>query len=254
MSDPVTTASPAPAAPAVPAPPTGPNTFGLIAFVLAALGFVSAVIPPTAGFAWLLFIPAIVLAIIGLTRRGRPRKLALAGLLVAVVGWLVAIIVTVVTVVAGLGTAGVIDPLPEATFGTDGNGTGAAGLGDPVTNSAGVSFTLDRVECGLTTTGDEFFSETPTGEWCRIDYTVANGGTEAVSMLSGDVKGYVGDVAFEADDATGRFGADYFTTDLNPGLSAPCVVFIDVPAGTQLDSVGFAPVLSFEEPVLVATS
>jgi hypothetical protein len=254
VSDPVTTESAAPAASTAPTPPAGQNTFGLIALVLAALGFVSAVIPPTAGFAWLLFIPAIVLAIIGLTRRGRPKKLALTGLLVAVVGWLVAIIVTVVTVVTGLGTAGVLDPIPEATFGTDGNGTGAAGLGDTVTNSAGVAFTLDRVECGLTTTGDDFFSEAPTGEWCRLDYTVANGGTEALSMLSGDVKAYVGGTAFEADDATGRFGEDYFTTDLNPGLSAPCVVFIDVPQGTQLDSVAFAPVLSFEEPVLVATT
>jgi hypothetical protein len=41
---------------------------------------------------------------------------------------------------------------------------------------------------------------------------------------------------------------------VNPGLSVPCVVVVDVPAGTILDSVAFAPVLSFAEPVLVATS
>ncbi|MEO8093575.1 MAG: DUF4352 domain-containing protein, partial [Pseudolysinimonas sp.] len=190
-------------------------------------------------------VPAVVLAIIGLTRKGRPKKLALAGLIVAVVGWLVAIIVTVVTVAVGLGTGLSAAPIP------DGSVSGlVGGIGQPVTNTDGVSFTLDGVQCGLASTGDDFFAETPKGEWCRVDYTVTNGGTGALSMLSGDIKGYVGGTAFEADDATGKFGDDYFTTDLNPGLSAPCVVFIDVPAGTSLDSVGFAPALSFSEQVL----
>jgi hypothetical protein len=178
---------------------------------------------------------------------------ALIGLIVAVVGWVVAIVVTVVTVLVGVGTgldSGLGDvPIPESTVSGD-----LVPLGQAVTNSDGVSFTLDSVECGLSTTGADFFDETPVGEWCQIDYTVQNGGTEAVSLLSGDIKAYAGDAAYEADDATGRFGQDYFTTDVNPGLSADSVVFVDVPVGTSLDAVAFAPVLSFSEPVLSSVS
>src|SRR4051812_33111751 len=95
--------------------PTGPNLPGVIALVLAVLGFISAVVPFASGFSWLFFVPAIVVAIIGLVRRGRPKRLALIGLLVAIVGWIVAIVVTVITVLAGVGTG--IDglPIPEAT-------------------------------------------------------------------------------------------------------------------------------------------
>jgi hypothetical protein len=244
------TASPdssaASALPTPAAPPSRPNLPGLIALVLAVLGFISAVVPLASGFSWLFFVPAIVLAIVGLVRRGRPRRLALIGLLVSVVGWIVAIVVTVVTVLAGVGTG--IDglPIPEATV----SSSGAVPLGQAVTNSAGVQFTLDGVQCGLTSTGSDFFDETPAGEFCRIDYTVKNGGTEALSLLAGDVKGFVGATTYEADAATGRFGEDYFTTDLNPGLSAACIVFVDVPVGSALDSVAFAPALSFSEPVL----
>lgn len=253
MSNPVspagveaTPATPAPAVSVPATPPSGPNVFGIIALALAVLGFVAGILPFASGLAWVLFAPAIVLAIIGLTRRGRPKGMALAGLIVAVAGWIVAIIVTVVSVFTGIGAAvDDFDPVPEATASAE----DVVALGQPVTNGDGVTFTLDAVECGLTSSGSEFFDETPAGEFCRLDFTVANGGTESVSLLAGDITAYAGDVAFQADDATGRFGEDYFTTDVNPGLSVPCVVFVDVPAGTALDTVAFAPVLSFTDPV-----
>jgi hypothetical protein len=247
VSIPVTSTAPeGPADAAFPLPPQGPNVFGIVALALAVLGFISGVIPVSSGFAWVLFVPAIVCAIIGLTRRGRPKKMALAGLLVAVAGWIVAIVVTVVTVVLGVGAAVDEFPvIPDTPLSGD-----STSLGQPITNSDGTTFTLNGVQCGLTTTGDDFFAETPTGEWCRVDFSVANDGSEAVSLLAGDITGYAAEIAYEADDATGKFGEDYFTTDLNPGLSIQAVVFIDVPAGTALDTVAFAPVLSFSTPVL----
>jgi hypothetical protein len=242
--------------PATPPPGSGPNSniFGIIALALAALGFISAVIPLTSGFTWLLVLPAIVLAIIALTRKGRPKGMAIGGLITAVVAWLVAIVVSVVAFFVGVGT-GIGDgideiPFPEATVSPD----GAVALGQPVTNSDGVTFRLDAVGCGLTTTGSDFFDETPVGEWCRIDYTVQNDGSESVSLLGSDVRVHDGESIYDADDATGRFGEDYFTTDLNPGLSVSCVVFVDVPVGTSLDTVAFQPVLSFSEPVSSATN
>jgi hypothetical protein len=156
------------------------------------------------------------------------------------------------TVGVGTGIGDSVDeiPLPEATVSAD----GAMALGQPVTNSDGVTFRLDAVGCGLGTTGSDFFDETPVGEWCRIDYTVRNDGSESVSLLGSDVRVYAGEFIYDADDATGRFGEDYFTTDVNPGLSVSCVVFVDVPAGTSLDTVAFQPVLSFSEPVSSATN
>lgn len=239
-----------PAPPPTGSGPSGSNIFGVIALALGALGFVTAVIPVASGFTWLLVLPALVLAIIGLTRRGRPKGLALAGLIIGVVAWLVAIVVSVVSFFVGVGDAVSELPVPEATV----SAGETAALGQPITNADGVTFRLDAVECGLTTTGPDFFDETPVGEWCRVDYTVQNDGSEAVSLLGSDVRVYSGELIYDADDATGRFGSDYFTTDLNPGLSAACVVFVDVPAGTALDAVAFAPVLSFAEPVLSATS
>jgi hypothetical protein len=242
--------------PATPPPGSGPdsNIFGIIALALAVLGFISAVIPLTSGFTWLLVLPAIVLAIVALTRKGRPKGAAIGGLITAVVAWLVAIIVSVVAFFLGVGT-GIGDsideiPLPEATVSAD----GAVALGQPVTNSDGVTFRLDAVGCGLSTTGSDFFDETPVGEWCRIDYTVRNDGSESVSLLGSDVRVYSGEFIYDADDATGRFGEDYFTTDVNPGLTVSCVVFVDVPAGTALDTVAFQPLLSFSEPVSSATN
>lgn len=252
MSNPAsTTTLDAPATSTPATPPSGGNLFGLIALILAGLGFIAGVIPVASGFAWLLFVPAIVVAIIGLTRRGRPKRLALAGLLVAIVGWIVAVIVTVVSVVVGIGSAADgLDQIPDTPLSVD----GTVALGQSVTNGDGVTFTLDAVECGLTSTGADFFDETPTGEFCRLDYTVANDGTESVSLLAADVTAESGAISYEADDATGRFGEDYFTTDVNPGLAVPCIVFVDVPVGTAVDTIVFAPVLSFSEPVASATS
>lgn len=256
MSDTATPVADAttPATPPAGSGPGAPNVFGIIALALAVLGFISSVIPVTSGFTWLLVLPAVVLAIIGLTRRGRPKGMALGGLITAVVAWLVAIIVSVVAFFVGLG-AGVQDglddiPFPEATVSPE----GVVALGQPVTNADGVTFRLDAVECGLPSTGSDFFDETPVGEWCRIDYTVQNDGSESVSLLGGDVRVFSGELIYDADDATGRFGEDYFTTDVNPGLSVACVVFVDVPVGTALDRVAFQPVLSFTEPVVSATN
>lgn len=257
MSDSSTASAPATAPPTSPepsSPPSGGNPFGLAALILAALAFVSAVIPIASGFTWLPASAAIVLAIIGLTRRGRPKRFALTGLVVAVVAWLVAVIVTVVMVVAGVGAGiqdgidGLDDPIPDATA------SDPVSLGEQVSTADGIGFTVSAVQCGLASTGGDFFDEKPQGEWCRIDYTVSNGTATSVSLLSGDVTAYAAGSAYKADDATGRFGDDYFITDLNPGLSADCVVFVDVPAGTVLDTVGFASLVALSEPVFSAAS
>jgi len=225
-----------------PAPePTKPgnNIFGTLSLGFAVLGVVASFMPFTSGWGGMAFLVAIILAIIGLTRRGLDKKVALAGLLLAFAGWLVAIAVSVVGFFVGIGEE-IQDPdvLPQPEAPVTGE------LGAPVTNAQGITFTLNSVECGLGSTGDELFDETPAGEYCRVDFRVDNGGSEKVTLYSPDITASAGGSTFEADDDTGRYGDDYVTTDLNPGLGVDAYVFIDVPVGTVLESVRFDPVIS----------
>ncbi len=86
----------------VPAP-RRTNPLGTIAFVFALIGTAIAAIPFVAMGAWLITLPAAVLAIIAVTRR-RPRRLATAALVIATTGWVLSIVVTIVS----LSAAGVL--------------------------------------------------------------------------------------------------------------------------------------------------
>jgi hypothetical protein len=114
MSDvtpPVPPAEPAPQpAPGAPVPPPAPasrrgNPIALIGFIIAIVAFVFAVIPVISFIAWLPAVVAIVLCIIGLASKGRPKVFAAIGLPVAIVAIIVGIIVSVVTGLAAVGTA-----------------------------------------------------------------------------------------------------------------------------------------------------
>lgn len=95
------------------APPPSPlpdpskqgNRFGLIALILAAVGFLFAIIPATAGFAWLFTLPAVVLGIIGLTRKGAKKGTSIAAIVVSTVAWLIAVIVVLSSVLSGVNAA-----------------------------------------------------------------------------------------------------------------------------------------------------
>lgn len=81
--------------PWAPGPPVakGPNRPGVVSLAFAAVAFLFAVVPPISGFTFVFAITAIVLAIVGLTRKGKRKKAAIAGLIVAVLAWLISIVV-----------------------------------------------------------------------------------------------------------------------------------------------------------------
>jgi hypothetical protein len=266
--------APAPYAPApAPSTPKQKNTIGLIALIVAGIGFLFGVIPPLSGLAWIFFIPAIVLAIIGLTRKGETKGTAISALIVAVVGWIVAFIVASVAILGAVGTAiEESDTAPsaasEASEGAEAPAEGApveeaaeeegvqeAAIGDTVTTGDGIAFTVTGISCGLAEAGDnEFLTETAKGQFCKVDFRIDNGGSDAINLFADDVKGYIGESAYDANNTVSTFGGDLFSTDVNPGLGTDNTVYIDIPAGAALDYIEFRPTFSFDNAVVVRAS
>lgn len=83
-------------------PPPGPsrqrNTVGLVALVVAVLGFIFAVAEGAYLLGWILLPIAFVLALVALLQRDRPKKMALAALIISIIG-------TIAGVVAFMGSA-----------------------------------------------------------------------------------------------------------------------------------------------------
>ena len=231
-----------------------------MAIILAGIGFLLGVVPPSSGLAWLLLIPAVVLGIIGVTRAGKKKGTSIAAIIIGAVGWLVSIIVFVVSTAVGLGSA--LDvannaPLPSKPDSSQEDAPAApsvAGIGDTVTSGQGISFTVASVTCGLATVGESFLEETAKGQFCQVMFTIANGGDDSISLSSYDIKANIGDAEYETSSSNNKFGDEYFSTDINPGLSAVGVVYFDIPAGTVLSTVQYAGLLSFDDTLVVKVS
>jgi hypothetical protein len=255
VTDP-TTPPPATNGPAAPAGAATPsivarklNILGLVALIIGVIGFALAVIPTTAVVAWILLIPALVLAIIGLTRKGQGKATSLAALILSIVGWIIAIIVTVVVAASSV----VADD--NSTTITSGSGSSShtqapaktAGIGDTVTNHDGVAFTVHSATCGLTSAPNTFYgTETPTGQFCQVKLTVKNGSKSSVTLSDDSLTGYIGKASYDSDSEADTYGSlATVLSPLNPGLSTDCTFYVDVPKGQKLTSVKLGTSLSF---------
>jgi hypothetical protein len=91
--------------PFAPTPPTnrGANRLGVVALIFAGVSFLLAVIPPISFLTFVFAITAIVLAIIGLTRKGKPKGLSKAALILGIVAWLISMVVFPVFIGANAG-------------------------------------------------------------------------------------------------------------------------------------------------------
>lgn len=72
------------------AEPKARNTFGILAVILAAAGFLLAIIPIFGVIGWPLLIAAFVLGIIGVTRQNQPKTAAIVGLVLSVFAFIAA--------------------------------------------------------------------------------------------------------------------------------------------------------------------
>jgi len=245
---------PASAATGSPAPKK--SILPLLSLIFAGVAFLFAVIPATSGLAWAFAVTAIVLAIVALVKKAQPRMLAIVAIIIAPIAWLISIIVFVVSLASGIGSA--IDRSP----GLDGPAPGVSqsaeespaeeqpseepaaaepAIGETITNNKGVAVTFTSVQCGIATAGPQFLEEKAKGQFCEVRYTVLNGSKEKISLWASDVTGEIGGVSYETNGSVSQFGGEYFTTDLNPGLSTDAVVYIDIPADKALEYVVYVP-------------
>lgn len=86
------------------------NTPGLLSIILAVVGFALALIPLLGVGGWPFLIAAVVLGIVGLTRKGQKKGTSIAGLIVSVVAMIVAPLVTL-----GVVASSVSDAIDEST-------------------------------------------------------------------------------------------------------------------------------------------
>ncbi|MFF9561806.1 DUF4352 domain-containing protein [Leifsonia sp. NPDC014704] len=237
--------------------PSRDSSLATLALILAIIGFVFGVIPFAAWIAWLLFVPALVLAIRALVKGQAGKGQSISAISVASVGWLIALVVGIASFGIVGGSTSDAEPaaLPTAAHTTAPSPTAAPtptsavpspapsspppvpGIGQSVASRSGVSFTVTGVQCGLGTQDDVFGTVTPKGQFCKVDFVVANGSSQPQNVSAWDVYGYIGNARYEADTSLGSFGEDSFSTTVNPGLSVNCSVYFDVPAGAGLDRV-----------------
>jgi hypothetical protein len=250
---------PAPVPPAAaPVVPRAANTLGLVALILALVGFVLGVVPATAGFAWILLLPAFILAIVGMTRKGKSKTTSTIALIVSIIGWIISIIVFFVSAAVGIDHA--IKTAPEASK-PDQSSTGSAttppapakaGIGDTVTSRDGVAVTVSAVTCGLATAGDSFLTDTAKGQFCQVNVNISNGTSKSVNVSSFDFSGFIGDSKYETSSIANSYGGDSFSTDLNPGLAADSTLFFDIPAGAVLDTFQYQTFITTDSSVVIA--
>lgn len=236
ITEPAAPATPStnPAEPAGVDEPIRSNTVGRVALVLAIVGFVMAIFMMTAGLAWMLLIPAIGLAIAGLLIPRRRRAVAIAALIVAVIGLLVSLVG--LRLPAGsvadqevIFNNGGVNPfsqlvLPGQELGVGGVTTEASG-----TNSDGLTVTVSSVDCHqpmATVTGLNI-----TGEVCAITLTATNNGVDVVTIDSSNITADADGALLTADVSLAE-GA-VLDVNLNPGESATGLVYVNAPDGTM---------------------
>ena len=237
----------------------GSNTIGLVALGLAIVGFIFAVLLFTAGIAWLLLVPAIVLGVVGLFRKNRRKGAALAAVIIAVLGLLLSFVGLRLPVDASptsatgaqlLNNSGV-NPFSNVTGGLFGAGqsggtsdgadggagsTGAAGAAGTGTSSDGVSVGVNSVDCHTplaSVTGLNI-----TGEVCAVSVAVTNNGTDVVDLDSADVSAVAGGTGYVADATLATGSEPLLDAQLNAGESTTGTVYVNLPTGaTDIDSL-----------------
>ena len=102
--------------------------------------------------------------------------------------------------------------------------------------------------------GEDPFEEKAKGEFCQIDLTIVNGSTEPINLSGFNFSGYIGDAKYESSSTENVFGDDVYATDVNPGLNTSGKIYIDIPAGSVLETVEYSDFLSFDDALAVKVS
>jgi hypothetical protein len=225
--------------------PERSNLVGLIALGLAILGLVFAALLLTAGIAWMLLLPAIGLAVVGLTRKNRRKGTSLAALIIAIV----ALILSFVGFRLPMGVGGVdggtdggpgilnntgVNPFSVLLPGGTTPGSEGEVGGETVENSDGLVVGVSSVDCHqplATITGLNI-----TGEVCAVTIDVTNNGSDVINIDSSNITANVDGTGYlaDADLAEGPL----LSVDVGSGESATGIVYVNLPSGSgDIDSL-----------------
>lgn len=110
-----------------------------------------------------------------------------------------------------------------------------AGIGEPASDGQ-FTFTVNSIDCGETTIGEDPFQEEAQGEFCFLEVTVENTGNEARSLSASDQYLYDSQERKFSSDLSYALAADTPIYDqINPGNSMDGTIIFDVPVGASIE-------------------
>ena len=229
-----------------PAPTTTPvvvttqprsNLLGVIALGLAIVGFIFAALLLTAGIAWMLLFPALILGAVGLFLPDRRKGSALAAVVIALVG----LILSFVGFRLPLDTTQQpqvfnndgVNPFSVITDRFLGAGNDPAGAGGTGTEAAGqtgsgVGVEVESVDCHTplaSVTGLNL-----TGEVCTVSVAITNNGSAPIDIDSSNILATADGLEIAADAALAE--GDVLSARIDAGESTTGLVYVNIPEGT----------------------
>ena len=132
------------------------------------------------------------------------------------------------------GAAGAADVASDAA-----TADAAVGIGQPALDGD-FQFVVNGVDCSQTTIGDEYLSTQAQGQFCMVDLTITNVGSEAQSFLGDNAKLFNAQgQQFSADTEAAFYLQDSSSLyeEINPGNTLASKVVFDVPAGMVPTSI-----------------
>ncbi len=117
---------------------------------------------------------------------------------------------------------------------------GHAKLGQPARDGK-FEFTVQKVDCGKSSVGDQFLNRAAQGQFCLITVAVHNIGNEARTFTGGNQKATgAGGVKYANDGAAELYAnkdSQTFLENINPGNSVTGVLVFDIPKDGRITSL-----------------
>ncbi|WP_448638683.1 DUF4352 domain-containing protein [Geodermatophilus sp. URMC 63] len=113
------------------------------------------------------------------------------------------------------------------------------GIGQPAADGD-FQYVVNGVDCSQTQIGDQYFNTTAQGQFCLVDLTITNIGSESQSFLGDNATLFNAQgQEFSADTEAAIYleNADSLYEDINPGNTLNTKVVFDVPAGMVPSSI-----------------
>jgi hypothetical protein len=141
----------------------------------------------------------------------------------------------------GSSAAGGSSAAPAAGDSADGGGSESAtvGIGQPALDGD-FQFVVNGVDCSQTTIGTEYLNTQAQGQFCTVDLTISNIGSEAQSFLGDNATLFNAEgQQFSADTEAAFYleNSSSLYEEINPGNTLNSKVVFDVPAGMVPTSI-----------------